>query len=157
MSSSQEHSVKSLKLKEDNQARVHSGQMVLLVIRQGGWIAWGEAKDAQRKIRKRLYAAKGPTGQSDSPNWRDNLLSFQRRIKRWDCCWWWWWGENHSKAKDPCGSMSELRVFLFALRFHSQIIKTPPTEQWEEGVVFTLSARRKGGRGGGEARHIYKW
>jgi hypothetical protein len=53
VSSSQEHSMKSLKLKGDYQAHVHVGQMVLVVVRQGGWIALGVVKGAQRKVGKR--------------------------------------------------------------------------------------------------------
>ncbi len=50
-----------LNLKGEYEARVHSGQMVLVVVRQGGWTMLTVAKGTQRRIRKWLEEAKGPT------------------------------------------------------------------------------------------------
>jgi hypothetical protein len=50
-----------LNLKGDYQARAHSGQMVVVVIRQGSWTTWTVAKDAQMRVSKQLKSAKGPT------------------------------------------------------------------------------------------------
>ncbi len=54
MSSSQKTLKKSLKLKRDYQAWVHSDEIVLVVVRQGGWTAWAVAKDDQMKVGKGL-------------------------------------------------------------------------------------------------------
>jgi hypothetical protein len=54
MSSSQKILKTKLNLKGYYQARVLSGQMVLVVVRQGGWTALRVAKDAQMRVRKRL-------------------------------------------------------------------------------------------------------
>jgi hypothetical protein len=50
-----------LNLKEDYHAPVASGQMVLFIVRLGGWAVWAAAKSTQMWVGKWLYAAKEPT------------------------------------------------------------------------------------------------
>ncbi len=50
MCSSQKILKKSLKLKGDYQAQVHSDQTVFMVVRQGGLTAWAVAEDAPMKV-----------------------------------------------------------------------------------------------------------
>ncbi len=50
-----------LNLKRDYQARIRSGQMVLMVVKRGSWTALTVARDAQGRVKKRLKEAKRPT------------------------------------------------------------------------------------------------
>ncbi len=50
-----------LNLKGDYQVQVHSGQMVLMVVRQGGWTTWTVEKDIKIRVGKQLLASKQPS------------------------------------------------------------------------------------------------
>jgi hypothetical protein len=52
MSGGQKTLKAKIKLKMNYQARVHSGQLVLLVVREGGWTKLTVAKAAERKVGK---------------------------------------------------------------------------------------------------------
>jgi hypothetical protein len=54
-----EDTKKSPKLKGDFQARVRSGQMVPMVVRQQGWTALAVDKDTQEQVRKNTLGSQG--------------------------------------------------------------------------------------------------
>ncbi len=74
-----------LNLKRDFQARVHSGQMVLMVVRKRGWTAWAVAKDIQIESEKgsRQLGNLLKNRQIDSPKKSQPTLS-QGMLTRWD-------------------------------------------------------------------------
>ncbi len=65
------------KLKGDHQAQVHLGKMVLMVVRQGGWIAWASSKDSQGNTISDLDSQGGNWQLQIGPTGRDNLLFVQ--------------------------------------------------------------------------------
>jgi hypothetical protein len=106
------------------------------------------AKDTQGKFdRQPRGLLNGPT---DCPTEKDYLHFFWGMMKRWDCCWWRWWVENHNEATDLCGSKWVPRIFLFALRFYSQIWPTkllPPSSGKGGGFSPHISQVKRWGRG----------
>ncbi len=96
-----------LNLKGDYQSRVHTSQMVLLVVRQGGWA----------RLRKRWPKTLQGELENDCGKPRDLLktgimtswnsqLTFSAHVEErrcWWWCWWWWWGKNRC-ATEPCDS-----------------------------------------------------
>jgi hypothetical protein len=128
--------------------------MVLMLVRQGGWNVWAVAKMLKRKLVSDFRQSRGLlTKQSDKPNRKRQLTLFPRDVmKRWDCCRWWWWDKYYSEATDRYSSKWVLRIFLFALRFYSQIWSSKLLSQSSgkrgEGSLL-ISARWKGGGGAG--------
>ncbi len=54
-----EHKGEFTRKPKDYQAGVHSGQMVLVVVRQEGWTMWMVAKEAQMKVGKNTLGSQG--------------------------------------------------------------------------------------------------